>query len=72
MVKALDIPAETKKRNALKAVEHAARKRERAESEHHSAMRFASEAGASLREIADAAAVSHQTVKNLLAAREDA
>lgn len=70
MVKALDIPAETKKRNALKAVGQAAQNLERAEREHRNAMRFASEAGASLRDIADAASVSHQTVKNVLLARD--
>lgn len=55
---------------AVKLVARAAERLRKAQSEQRSTIRFASEVGASLREIADAAGVSHMTVKNMLEAPE--
>jgi hypothetical protein len=51
----------------LKLVTHASKKAERADSERTAAWRYASEQGASSREIADAdGSVSHMTVQRAL------
>lgn len=54
------------RRQALKTVEHATRRLAKAASEHRTAILFASQVGNSLRDVADAGGVSHQTVKNLV------
>ncbi len=54
------------RRQALKKVGHAREQLEKAQRQHRNMIRFASDVGASLREIAEAAGVSHQTVKNIL------
>jgi DNA-directed RNA polymerase specialized sigma24 family protein len=54
------------RRQAIRLVRRATERLNKAQSEQRSAIRFASEVGASLREIALAADVSHMTVKNLL------
>ena len=58
-------PAATKA-NRLKLVEHSAEQVAAAEAARANAIRFAADGGASLRQIADAAGLSHMTVKRML------
>lgn len=54
------------KKRALRQLQWVTRRREKEELSHRSAMRAAAAAGASLREIAEAAGVGHMTVKRVL------
>lgn len=54
------------KRRALKHAAHTARKAEAAEENKIAAVLFASEMGASLREIAEATGMGHMTVKRIV------
>lgn len=54
------------KRRALDLAAHAASRYTESESKRSATMRFASDCGASLREIAEATGVPHMTVKRLI------
>jgi DNA invertase Pin-like site-specific DNA recombinase len=58
--------AEGTKRRALKLAAHAASRADVAEKSKANAIRFASQCGASLREIAEATGVPHVTVKRII------
>ncbi len=62
------LKTDVNRRQAVKLVARAAERLRKAQSEQRSTIRFASEVGASLREIAGAAGVSHMTVKTMLEA----
>ena len=61
-------PADTEgdKRRVLKLAASAARRADVAQSSRNNAIRFAADAGASLREIAAATGVPHMTVKRII------
>lgn len=66
-----DAAERRRKKQALRLVEHAAQKQDEAARKTAAAIRYAAtEHGASLRELADAAGVSHMTVKRILERHE--
>lgn len=58
--------AEGDKRRAVKLAANAAQRADVAEMSRDNAIRFASQSGASLREIADATGLGHMTVKRII------
>ncbi|HXH57891.1 hypothetical protein [Iamia sp.] len=61
-----DINTEKRQRQALGLAKRAATKRAEAEAELIAALRFAHDAGASLRALAEATGIPHMTVKDTL------
>lgn len=66
MVERRKVDPEAVKRRALRQLQWVTRRVEKEQASQRSAIRAASAAGASLREIAEAAGVGHMTVKRIL------